>query len=475
MLEKMLDELEARFSGEEGAHSPEFPDQHVVGLDGEPVPFHLGQELAWASTSRIVALIAGTQGGKTVFGPHWLYREIYPLDGKGGDYIAATANFDLFKLKLLPSIQAVFQDIYDVGRYWPGDKVMELRDPTTGQFWAKQSSDRMWGRIILRSALAEGGLEAATAKAAWLDEAGQPEFRLSAFRAIQRRLAIAQGRILITTTLYDLGWVHSEIMAACADSKPKHYSIGKAELDLTVSEKADTTLVQFDSIINPTYPQSEFDGARARMPEDEFDLFYRGRAARLRTVIYDVFNENLHVVPSREIPISWPKVVGVDPFGAYIAGIFIAYDPEEQKLHIYQEYDEPFGLTTSMHAANLLTMGGERVAFWCGGGPSERQARLDYNSAGLPMEEPPIPDVWAGIDRVYALFKTGRMDVYENCYGLIDELARYRRHKNRDGTLTAEIENKMAFHLLDALRYAIVRLTTPRQQTVITYEPVIIV
>ncbi len=42
---------------------------------------------------------------------------------------------------------------------------MEFRNPHTGQFVAKRSDDKMWGRIILRAATAGsgGGLESATA------------------------------------------------------------------------------------------------------------------------------------------------------------------------------------------------------------------------------------------------------------------------------------------------------------------------
>ena len=117
---------------------------------------HYGQSKVWQSLARYVFMIAGTQGGKTSFGPWWLWRETQ-LRGQG-DYIAATASYDLFKLKMLPEMRQVFEHTLGIGRYWSGDKVIELRDPTTGEFWADKADDEMWGRIILRSAAAEGGL-----------------------------------------------------------------------------------------------------------------------------------------------------------------------------------------------------------------------------------------------------------------------------------------------------------------------------
>ena len=65
--------------------------------------------------------------------------------------------------------------------------MLELKDPGTGLFHATRVSDPMWGRIILRSADSTGGLEAGTGKGAWLDEAGQDNFGVDAWKAILRR------------------------------------------------------------------------------------------------------------------------------------------------------------------------------------------------------------------------------------------------------------------------------------------------
>ena len=37
---------------------------------------------------------------------------------------------------------------------------------------------------------------------------------------------------------------------------------------------------------------------------------------------------------------------------------------------------------------------------WHGGAKSEVQPRLDWRAVGVRVQEPPIPDVEAGIDRV---------------------------------------------------------------------------
>ena len=80
--------------------------------------FHVAQAKVWRSDRRFTWFIAGTQSGKTSFGPWWLEREIRRRGQ--GDYIAATASYDLFKLKMLPEMRAVFERLLGIGRYWSG-------------------------------------------------------------------------------------------------------------------------------------------------------------------------------------------------------------------------------------------------------------------------------------------------------------------------------------------------------------------
>ena len=67
---------------------------------------HPGQRKAWESTKRFIAIIAGTQSGKTSFGPLWLLREIQ-LKGPG-DYMAVGPTMKLAKKKLLPELKRLF-------------------------------------------------------------------------------------------------------------------------------------------------------------------------------------------------------------------------------------------------------------------------------------------------------------------------------------------------------------------------------
>lgn len=396
---------------------------------------HKAQLEVWDAQRRFVFLIMGTQGGKTSFGPWWLWREI--LRCGAGDYLAVTASYDLFKLKMLPEIRTVFERVLGIARYWAGDKVLELRDPETGRFWAERADDPMWGRVILRSAQAEGGLESATANAAWLDECGQDDFALTAWEAVQRRLSLTQGRVLGTTTPYNLGWLKTEV------------------LDRFLAGDTDYYVVQAPSIVNPAFPKAEFERARRTMPAWKFNMFYRGLFERPAGLIYCDYDENVHLVDPFPLPREWPRYVGID-FGAVnTALVWLAHDTERDALYLYRESLEG-GMTTSEHASKAQSHAEhERVVAWVGGAPSEKQQRMDWGECGIPVRAPVVSDVEAGIDRVIARFRNKSLFIFKTCRRVRDELGTYRRELDRNGQPTEKIYDKHKFHLLDALRYAL--------------------
>ena len=418
-----------------------------VNNDGKlSLTLHPGQTRAWESQARFIFVIAGTQGGKTSFGPWWLWREIN-LRGSG-DYLAVTSNYDLFKLKMLPETRYIFEDLLGIGRYWSGERIIELRDPETGDFWADRADDPMWGRIILRSAVAKGGLESSTAKGAWLDECGQPEFSLDAWQAVRRRLSLNTGRALGTTTPYDLGWLKTEIVDP--------WEKGDPEIDV----------IRFPSIINPAFLRSEFFAVRKRMPGWKFRMMYQGLFTRPAGMIYGDFIDEYkdaggHKIAPFDIPKSWPRYVGIDPGAVHMAKIWIAYDPKHGIYYVYRE-SLTGNMSTKQHAADALAIAKReriRVLKWFIGNKGEIQQRLDFQAAGIRnVFEPPIADVESGIDSVIELLKTHRIYFFDTCFGILAEIMTYSRDLDREGKVLETIKNKNTYHHLDALRYLAVGL-----------------
>lgn len=405
---------------------------------------HEAQSRVWNSSRRYVFFVAGTQSGKTSFGPWWLFREIQTHGA--GDYLAVSATYDLFKLKMLPELRRVLEDVLGVGRYWSGDKVIEIRNLETGHFDAKRADDPMWARIILRSASAEGGLESASAKAAWLDECGQDDFKLEAWDAVRRRLSLSRGRVLGTTTPYNTGWLKVEV------------------LDKALAGDSRFTVVQAESRVNPAFSDEEFEEARTNLPGWKFDMFYRGIVSRPPSLIYGSYIDEAreaggHLVAAFPIPPEWPRYVGVD-FGAVnTATLWFAHDPATNVCYAYRETHEG-GKTTSEHCQAFLERAvGENLVMVFGGAPSEQQQRWDWAAAGVAVQQPMVAEVEIGIDRMIGLFKQRRVYVFDTLRIFRSQLGEYGRVMDENGLVTEKIKNKEQYHQCDAARYVAPWLT----------------
>lgn len=381
---------------------------------------HAGQAKASRSHKRFTFVVAGTQSGKTSWGPWWLAEEINKCGA--GDYLAVTATYDLFKLKMLPEMKRVFVELIKGWEWQASDRVLFRKSDKT--------------RIILRSANAPEGLESATAKGAWLDECGQDGFRVDSWEAVQRRIALNQGRVLGTTTPYNLGWLKVEIYDRWRAGDP------------------DISVIQFASTMNPQFPRAEYERAKATLPAWKFEMFYNGNFTRPAGLIYEDFTE-AHVVAPFEIPAGWPWYVGIDPGAVHTAVIWLAHDPNKDVYYLADESLEG-NKSTAQHAAEAWKKAGNRNVFvWALGAKSEVQQRLDWQQNGVPVIEPMVVDVEAGIDRVTSLLKTKRLYVFSTMRGIRDEFGTYAREIDDFGQPTEKIKDKETFHRLDALRYIV--------------------
>lgn len=167
--------------------------------------------------------------------------------------------------------------------------------------------------------------------------------------------------------------------------------------------------------------------------------------------IYGDFTDG-HVIKDFPIPITWPRFRGVDYGAVNTAVIWLAEDPNSHVFYLFLEYHH--GDRTTKQHVDEVNGSGEAEHTW-GGAPSEDQQRWDWSDAGIHVEQPPISDVEAGIDRVIAMLKDKRLFVFQSCQGVIGEFGDYSRKLDDMGQPTDEIKNKSEFHRLDALRYVV--------------------
>jgi hypothetical protein len=392
---------------------------------------HPGQLEALQSQAQIVCVLAGTQSGKTSLGPLWLLQEI---SRRGqGDYIVATPTFPLLELKLLPEFKRLFEKQMKLGHY--------VGSPTRKFVFSPEGAKRLFSanadpdiqtQVFFGHAQDPDSLESATAKAAWLDEAGQKKFKVGSYQAIKRRLSIHEGRILITTTPYTLGWLKEMVERAIKDPS--------------------IHVVNFRSVDNPAFPIAEYKKARGELPLWKFNMFYKGIFERPAGLIYDVFDKKQHVVPAFVPPRNWTnRIIGLD-FGAVnTAAIKAAQNPETGVWFIYAEYHA--GGKTAIEHMESLTAGEPVTPRAVGGAPSEDNWRLECSKSGVVVRKPTISDVEVGINGVYGLLKKNKLQISDACTGLLDEIQQYSRVLDDNDEPTEQIEDKENYHRLDALRY----------------------
>lgn len=380
------------------------------------IRLHPGQSKAWKSEARFVAMIAGTGGGKSWYGPVWLYREIqkYPKDG----FLVVSPTYPMFQRIVLPRTKE-FLGAVTGGEYRAGERIYYL--PTGG-------------KVFFGSADNPFSLEGVHVRAAWLDEAGQ--MKREAWDVALRRVGFYKGRVLITTTPYNLGWLKTEVF------------------DRWKAGDRDYEVVQFPSILNPAYPKEEFERAKATMPDWKFKMFYLGQFARPTGLIYQDFDPAKHVVEPFEIPANWRRIIGVDfGYNNPTAAVWLAVNPDGV-VYAYREYYQREKLPEESGREIKQLSGDDRIEL-VACDPSEPAAIEQYRRLGLPARAG-YNAVKEGIEAVIALMKSNRFFVFRGLVNLLDEIENYRWAEKQEQLKDEPV--KEYDHAVDALRYAIMAI-----------------
>jgi hypothetical protein len=284
-------------------------------------------------------------------------------------------------------------------------------------------------------------------KGIWCDEAGQDAFKIGSWEALRRRASIHQARFLFTTTIYNLGWIKSELYDPwVAGTKP------------------DIDVIQFDSTENPAFPLEEYEERRATMPGWKFDMMYRGIFTRPAGLIYDCFDTRRHVLPSQTFPADWERVIGLDFGENNTAATVAVLDPKDDRVIVMREYHPGAAerrRTNEQHIGQI-TQGMARDGFgkllrvraW-GGAHGEKGWRDAFTLAGLPVMEPTPNDVEVQINRVYSALLKDQLFVTKDCPETIAQFGNYQRAVDDQGDTLPEIKEKAKYHLLDTVRYLV--------------------
>ena len=389
----------------------------------------------------------------TVFGPVWLWREI--MNRGPGDYLVVTPTYTLLEVRALPAFRRFFETQLQLGTYFAS--------PVRRFEFSPEGEEKLFGtydpmnrtKVLFAYAEDPESLESMTAKAAWLDEAGQKKFRLGSWQAINRRLAINRGRALMTTTPYDFGWLKGQVF--------DRYESGDKAYDV----------INFQSTENPAFPKEEFERAKNSMPEWQFDLFYRGKFRRPDGLIYDCFEGADIAVGGMtcerfNIPLMWDRYVGLDFGGVNMFAVLLAEEPFTNQLFLYRRY-RASGRIAVEHCRGIQ-QGEPEFKMVVGGSKGEGQWRAEFRAGGvidgievpgLLVRKPRVADVKLGISRVYGAIKRREVIIFNDLEDVLDDIESYSWEIDANQEPTGDIDDKGSHHAADSLRYIIGTIRGP--------------
>jgi len=306
-------------------------------------------------------------------------------------------------------------------------------------------------------------LESMTAFCAAWDEGGQTENKELSYEAIMRRLKAARsaglGRLLITTTPYEWGWLKRRLV-----------------------DRADVRVINWPSWANPLVDEAECRKELADgMPAWRWRMMYLGQFERPAGQIYDCFETEFNTCPRFVIPSHWPLLLGLDFGPDNTACVLCARELDdfgEKTGRVYaiatyhggsgeseNEQDTAAGHIRKLREMAMKAIDGvpQLPLGYAGAGRNEMGWRGFWTLAGQPLNKPSDGSVEFQIQCIWTAMKRridkgrfpgkAQLVVFDDLQSLIGDINSYSRVLDPSGNRTEDIADKSKWHRLDALRY----------------------
>jgi phage terminase large subunit-like protein len=199
-----------------------------------------------------------------------------------------------------------------------------------------------------------------------------------------------------------------------------------------------------------------------------------GEFAALAGLIYEQFDESLHVIPRREIPDSWYRVFAIDPhIKKATAMVWAAWSPDDE-LFIYRAEKETLTVDELKKYIRAKSAG-ERISLFIGdealGGDGlnifGQPSVLKQLSSGvdripvIPTNQSSDKSFEAGVNRIREMLTPDAVShkpdiyVFNDLYGVIDEFEEYQftPESKADELTFRERVRKIDDDYMDCIRY----------------------
>lgn len=277
------------------------------------------------------AAICGSQSGKTTIGAVWsglrLQEELQRPDPRPGLIGAPT-----YKVMRQSTLQKFFEQFPQLQQYHKRqESVIEV--PYTD----RKGNNKIYP-IFVRSFDRPLGVEGMSPGWAWLDEFGQCD--QLAWTVVKTRMTVTLGKIFITTTPYNTGFLYQDIYIPVQEGTEDRMSIftwSAYELaDFFEKLAQDETLKpeeKRDFLMKAKGVRDHLNNEKRALAPEEFKKRYMGEFSRMTGLVYNLRDE--HIIPRQKV--HWDKVVGGIDWGYHHPAVGV-YGYSEGKWYVIDEW-----------------------------------------------------------------------------------------------------------------------------------------
>lgn len=381
----------------------------------DKITLHPRQFDAFDFKTQFCAAIAGVRGGKTYVGAVWAGRKLETCPGDG---LITAPDYKTLNDATLTTFFKVF--------------------PQYRRFYKQQRSlielpngKKVYCRSLDNPLAAEG----LTVDWAWGDEAGK--YKLLAWHSLRSRVSLTKGQILLTTTPYNMGWLHQDF-----------YKLWESDLD------PDFTVVNWRSVDNPFFPRDVYEAEKTRLSPQEFSRRYEGTFSRMTGLVYNVHPSHLVDGPPARADIT---LGGID-WGWSNPAALIVIKIYDGAYYVVDEWYEVEKQTGEIIDAAIALQNKWGINRWYADSANPEKVAQANTNTGLNV----LPfikskdSITAGVGYIQECLTEHRLYVTRGLKNIMSEFETYQYpEKNENGRVVKDEPMPFDNHLMDAMRYAI--------------------
>lgn len=405
------------------------------------------------------AAICGSQSGKTTVGAVWsglrIQDEMNRPDPRPGLIGAPT-----YKVMRQSTLQKFWEQFPNLQQYHKRqESVIEI------PYQTKKGENKVYP-IFIRSFDRPLGVEGMSPGWAWLDEFGQCD--QLAWTVVKTRMTVTQGKIFITTTPYNTGFLYRDIYQPVQEGVEKRISIytwSAYDLALFFDDlaKKETGEKQREFTEKAKAIREHLDNEKRALSPEEFKKRYMGEFSRMTGLVYPV--TEAHYIPRETL--RFDKVIGGIDWGFHHPAVGV-YGLSGDSWYVIGEWGGTKNTTDEIIDACKELQEEFNVSRWYADSANPEKIKQANRGTGLyvvPFKKKKRhmtgdsrgttrSSIEYGISYIGQLVREGRLKVFDDLHYHINEFESYHYPDDPKPGMedTPAKEND---HFMDAMRYAI--------------------